>query len=148
MNYPIGRSRPDIVSYFMSIADAAASRSTCWHRQQGVVLARGNYIISMGYNGSPPKQPHCIDLGNCAKEQGLPCRAEGLHGESNALLSAARNGVLTLDADCYCIYSPCRSCCNMLKAAGIKSVIYSQLYDSFPSGPDYLQELSIEVYHY
>lgn len=138
-------SRTDIDTYFMMIAKTASLRSTCRHRQQGAVLVRDKRIIAAGYNGAPSGMAHCIDLEYCAKETKLVCRAEGLHGESNAVASAARQGVATNGATVYCIYSPCRACANLLKSAGVVEVKYLKLYEGFTGGPDYLKELGIKV---
>lgn len=135
--------RPSIDIYFLRLARLVGTRSTCRHRDQGAVLVKNHRIISTGYNGSPPGQPHCIDLTFCAKEKGMDCRAEGLHGESNALLTAAKLGASTEGAVLYCTYSPCKSCCNMLSVAGIIGVIYEELYPDFPTVNDYLKELGI-----
>ena len=101
-------------------------------------------VISTGYNGSPPGQPHCIDLDYCNKESGGLRRAEGLHGESNAIIIAARLGISTDKSVLYSVYSPCVTCCNMLKVAGIVCVKFIEVYDGFERGPDYLKELGIE----
>lgn len=135
-------SRPDLDEYFLTLAKTAASRSTCRHRQQGTVLVRGDRVISMGYNGSPPGQLHCLDT-DCAKVNAGYCRAEGLHGESNAIASAAKMGISTDGAIAYCVYSPCRSCCNLLKSAGIVAVTYVEEYPGFPKVRDYLLDLGI-----
>ncbi len=140
-------TRLTLDEYFMKIADIVASRSTCRHRNQGAVIIRDNRILSTGYNGSPSGQPHCIDLRRCIKEEGFPCRAEGLHGESNAIASAAKMGISTEGASIYCIYSPCKACCNLLKSAGIAEVKYVEVYDGFPEGPAYLKELGIKAIH-
>lgn len=141
-------SRPSIDDNYMEVAHVVSKRSTCRHRDQGVVLARDKRIVATGYNGSPPGQPHCTDLGYCSKADGLPCRAEGLHGESNAIASAASSGVSTKGATAYCIYSPCLVCCNLLKSAGVVKVVYQHVYDGFREGPDYLsQTLQMEVIH-
>ena len=137
--------RPTIDEYFMELAHLAASRSTWKHRQQGVVLVRDNHVISTGYNGSPPGRPHCTELNHCQKDAGRPCRAEGLHGESNAVAWAAREGISIRNATAYCVYSPCLGCCNLFKSAGITKVVYRTLYPSFRTGPDYLIELGIDV---
>jgi len=137
--------RIDIDTYFMLIAKVVSMRATCRHREQGVVLVRGNRIIATGYNGSPPGQPHCIDLRRCIKEEGFECRAEGLHGESNAIASAAKQGISTDGATAYCIYSPCRSCCNLLVSAGIIEVKYLELYKELAEGPVYLQNIGVKV---
>ena len=145
----IKKSRPSINEYFMALAEIVSRRSTCRHRDQGTVLVKDNRLITTGYNGSPPKQPHCIEIGYCAKAEGLSCRAEGLHGESNAIASAALLGVSTKGATAYCIYSPCLVCCNLLKSAGVVKVIYQHVYAGFPEGPDYLSRtLRIEVEKY
>jgi len=142
-------SRPEIDEYFMLIADIVSRRATCRHRDQGVVLVKDKRIRATGYNGSPPGQPHCIDLGYCSKAEGLPCRAEGLHGESNAIASAANAGTSIEGATAYCIYSPCLTCCNLLKSAGIVRVVYQYYYDGFKEGPDYLKNtLQMEVCFY
>jgi len=128
----------------MLMAKATSLRSTCIHREQGVVLVKGNNVIATGYNGSAPGQPHCIELGWCAKDARQSCRAEGLHGESNAIASAAKQGISTQWATAYCLYSPCRACCNLLKSAGIMCVKYLEVYSGFIQGPEYLESLGIE----
>ncbi len=138
-------TRPTQHKYFMAIAEIAGSRSTCLHRHQGAVLVRGNRVISTGYNGSPPDAPHCEDLKWCAKGEDLPCRAEGLHAETNAVVSAAKMGISTDGAVCYCIYSPCRTCCNILKSAGITTVRYTDVYENFEEGPKYLRSLGMKA---
>ncbi len=135
--------RPTLNQYFIQIARIVASRSTCRHRDQGAVIVRDGRILSTGYNGAPPGQPHCIDLRRCIKEEGLRCRAEGLHGESNAIASAAKMGVSVGGATIYCVYSPCEACCNLLKSAGIVEVKFDKLYDGFPEGQLYLETLGI-----
>lgn len=137
--------RPTIGNYLIDVARVVASRSTCLHRDQGAIIVKNGYILSTGYNGAPPGQPHCIDLGNCAKEDGLWCRAEGLHGESNAIASAAKMGVSIDGATIYCVYSPCRACCNLLKSAGIVEVKYAKVYDGFLGVLGYLETLGIKA---
>lgn len=136
-------NRPSVDHYFLTIARVVATRATCRHRHQGAVLVNHNRIISSGYNGSPPGQSHCIDLDYCNKENGGLCRAEGLHGESNAITVAARLGIPTDGSVLYSVYSPCVTCCNMLRVAGIKAVKFIEVYDSFQRGPEYLKELGI-----
>lgn len=140
------QKRSSFDRYVMDICKITATRSTCLHRHQGTVIVKDKRIIATGYNGSAPGQPHCSEVGTCAKEKlGMFCRAEGLHGENNAILSAAKLGISVKDADMYCIYSPCRACCNMMKAAGIKRCFYQYRYESYKYGPEDLMELGIEA---
>lgn len=140
---PLKTTRVDVDTYLMLIAKTAALRSTCLHREQGAVIVRDNRVISTGYNGQPPGARHCIDFGWCAKGESLPCRAEGLHAESNAIASAAKLGVSTNGTTMYCVYSPCMTCCNLIKSAGIVCVKYLELYPGFLNVSDYLNSIDI-----
>jgi len=137
--------RASFDQYIMDIVRVVASRSTCLHRHQGVVIVRDKRIISAGFNGAPPGMPHCTDIGVCAKDQHGLCRAEGLHGESNAIASAARMGISVAGATMYCWYSPCIACCNLIKSAGIVEVKYAEMYQGFTEVRAYLGTLGIEV---
>ena len=137
--------RPNIHEYFMAIAEIAATRSVCLHRHVGAVLVKDNRLIATGYNGSPSGQPHCDVIKTCGKEHSEDhsryCRAEGLHAEANAILSAAKLGIATDGTTLYCVYSPCLTCCNMIKNAGIIRVIYKHLYESWPHADNYLNNI-------
>jgi len=87
----------------------------------------------------------CLERGYCSKIEDLPCLAEGLHGESNAIITAAREGISIDGATIYCVYSPCRCCANMMKVAGIVEVVYENMYSTYPEGPSYLESLGIKV---
>lgn len=131
--------------YAILVCEMVSSRSSCLHRKQGAIIVQDKRILSTGYNGSAPGDVHCSDMNNCLKEFSGICRAAGLHGENNAILSAARMGISITGADMYCVYSPCRACCNAIKAAGIKRVYYRDLYSTDPCAPDYLASLGVFV---
>lgn len=145
--------RPSIDKTFTEMAFVLARRSTCIRTQQAAIIVRNRQLIAGGYNGSPPGMPHCLDLG-CAREGARPmaktelCRAFYLHGESNAIAQAARNGTSTDGAIMYTIYSPCKGCCNLVRVAGIKRLVYVYEYQGFREGPEYLNQLGIEVAQY
>jgi len=138
-------SRIPFDEYIMQICYAVAARATCRHREQGAVIVKNSRIISMGFNGAPPGVKDCLERGYCSKEKNLPCLAESLHGESNAIITAAKEGISVDSTVLYCIYSPCRGCANMLKTAGIVEVVYKEVYDGFPGGPEYLRSLGVKV---
>ena len=87
-------------SYYLNIAEAVLSRSTCLRRKYGAVIVRDDEIISTGYNGSPRGASNCIDLGYCYRQQHeVPhgenyelCRS--VHGEANAIISASRRDMI------------------------------------------------------
>lgn len=139
------KSRPTFNDYIFGVCKAVAARSTCRHRDQGAVIVRDKAILSTGYNGAPRDAQDCLEKGFCSKAEGKSCRAEGLHGESNAIISAAKRGVSIDGAIIYCTYSPCRACCNMIKNAGISMVLFLEVYDGFPQGPAHMARLGVDT---
>lgn len=122
-----GKSRIDRQDYFMKIAILTKSRSTCKHNFGGVgcvIVEDFKYIVSTGYNGSPPSDEHCIEAG-CLLHDGHCIRT--IHAEANAIarLSTKPNSVYTV----YTTLQPCLDCFKLIWASGIKCVIYSKPYD-------------------
>jgi len=110
-------------------------------RRWGAVIVKDDTIISTGYAGSARGFPNCIDLKKCIRqEQGIKlgeryelCRS--VHAEMNAIINAARKGVITLNSKMY-LYGenasdesvvengkPCKMCRRMIVNAGISEVI-------------------------
>ena len=81
--------------YFMNIASVVASRSTCPRKFVGAVIVREKTILSTGYNGSIRGMPHCSEVGHMMEND--HCVAT-IHAESNAILQAAKNGVMIDDS--------------------------------------------------
>ncbi|MFZ3101443.1 MAG: dCMP deaminase family protein [Desulfitobacteriaceae bacterium] len=126
-------TRPNWDSYFMQIAQVAASRSTCLRRQVGAVIVKDKQILSTGYNGSPSGLRHCGEVGCLRQSLEIPagerteiCRA--VHAEQNAMLQAAKHGVALQGADMYTTVQPCVLCTKMIINAGIRRVIYAIPY--------------------
>ena len=111
--------------YFMNIAKVVSSRSTCERKFVGAVIVRDKTILSTGYNGSIRKLPHCNEVGHLM-ENGH-CVAT-IHAEANAVLQAAKNGVMIDGAEVYITASPCWSCFKMLANTGVKKVYYGEFY--------------------
>ena len=118
----MAETRPSWDEYFMRIAREVATRATCLRRRVGAVIVRDKQILSTGYNGSPPGQPHCTEVG-CLMEDGRCIRT--LHAEQNALMQAALHGVSTQGATLYGTCRPCHVCARMVVAAGIKRVVFA-----------------------
>ena len=111
--------------YFMSIAKQVASRSTCDRKHVGAVIVRDKTILSTGYNGSIRGMPHCDEVGHMIENE--HCIAT-IHAETNAILQAAKNGVMIDKGEIYITASPCWPCFKMLANAGIKKVYYGEFY--------------------
>ena len=114
--------RPGWSDYFLHIAEAVSRRATCPRASVGAVIVSADHrILATGYNGSPPKFPHCFDEG-CEMEDGHCQRA--LHAEVNAIAHAARAGVPIANASLY-VYGKaycCRECKKVVLAAGIRDM--------------------------
>ena len=106
--------------YFMSIAQVVATRSTCPRKYVGSVLVRNRTILSTGYNGSIRGMPHCSDVGHMMEDG--HCVAT-IHAEANAIIQAARNGVMIDGATIYVTASPCWNCFKQLANAGIVRIV-------------------------
>jgi len=51
--------RPTFDTYFMRLAELAASRSNCMKRGNGAVITLDNRVVSTGYNGTPFSMTNC-----------------------------------------------------------------------------------------
>ena len=111
--------------YFMNIAKVAATRSTCDRKHVGAVIVRDKTILSTGYNGSIRGMPHCDEAGHMMEND--HCIAT-IHAEANAVLQAAKNGVMIDRAEVFISASPCWPCFKMLANAGIKKIFYGEFY--------------------
>lgn len=132
-------ARPSWDEYFMSIAEQVAGRSTCLRRQTGAVLVKGRRILATGYNGTPAGLAHCEEVG-CLREQRKIasgshhelCR--GIHAEQNAVIQAAKHGIIIDGATIYSTHQPCSLCAKILINAGVVDIAFRDPY------PDQLSE--------
>ena len=130
--------------YYMEIAKIISMRSTCMRAHAGAIIVKNDAIVSTGYSGAPRGEPNCCDLGICERDRlGIEpgknyelCRS--IHGEMNAIINAARNGVSVLDGIMYIYFERldgqkkkhgdvCLMCKRMITNAGIKRYILKEV---------------------
>ncbi|HOJ64608.1 MAG TPA: deaminase [Spirochaetota bacterium] len=126
-------NRPTWDQYFLNIAKAVSTRSSCLRNKVGAVIVRDKDIISTGYNGAPQYQKNCLEIGYCYRNkknilsgtQLEKCRAVGSHAEANAITLAARNGHSTKDGTIYIVGHNfvCNQCKALIANANIKRVV-------------------------
>lgn len=109
----------------MSIAQVVATRSTCPRKFVGAVIVKQRTILSTGYNGSIRGMPHCSDVGHMMEDN--HCVAT-IHAEANAIIQAAKNGVIIDGATVYVTASPCWNCFKQMANAGIQRICYGEFY--------------------
>jgi dCMP deaminase len=108
---------------FMEIAHVVSKRSTCMRLSVGAVVVVDNRIVSIGYNGVPPGEPHC--LGNdCPGRSG--CQL-AVHAEINALNYVPRS-IKWAVKDLYVTNSPCCECTYAILHMHVDRVFFGHLY--------------------
>jgi dCMP deaminase len=129
--------RPSWDLYFVQIAEAVSLRGDCRRSQVGAVLVMAdNHTIFIGYNGTEPGQPGCLE-GKCPR--GLKSLHDtpayspytdciGIHAEKNALMSCVRNNGNTIGSRIYIIRRPCDDCIGMMKTYGVAKAFWSEGY--------------------
>lgn len=154
---------------FISMAKLVAEQSTCARLKVGAVLVKENRVISIGFNGVPSGKEHCEDYFKSIYERdftskyatledffkspdfyqihGAFSNDNELHAEQNALLFAAKSGIVTDGADLYITFSPCVHCAKLIIASGIKKVFFSELYDRSVEGVNLLKKNGVECIH-
>ncbi|WP_324736102.1 cytidine/deoxycytidylate deaminase family protein [Thermococcus sp. SY098] len=121
----IKKIRPTKDEYFMLIAKLVSLRATCPRLRVGAVAVKDGYILATGYNGAPRGMDHCIDVG-CLIVDGHCHRA--VHAEQNVIAMAARKGISLEGATLYVTHFPCDTCFKLLVNAGIKEIVYEEMY--------------------
>lgn len=97
-------------------------------------------IISDGFNGTP------AGFENICEDKSGHTKPYVLHAEANAITKVARSNNSSDGATLYVTASPCLECSKLIIQAGIKRVVYHELY-RMSDGLDLLQRAGIECIH-
>jgi len=132
----------------MGIAVQVRRRANCVGNKVGAVLVREDRVISTGYNGTPENVRNCTEGGceRCARRSEFGS-GKGydlcicVHAEQNALLSAARFGIVVDGAQVYTTLRPCFNCLKEMTQAKISAVYY--LHDWKPAEPEFQKQYDI-----
>jgi dCMP deaminase len=122
----------------METAGLWSEHSTCSRLPVGAVISRDGRSFSTGYNGAPAGLPHCdhslcicgdeptgYTVDHCPRHGA--CRT-AVHAELNALMFAARYGLMTEGAEIHTTHQPCLNCAMAIINAGIIRVVYLHPY--------------------
>ncbi len=122
---------------YIRMATIWAENSYCRRRQVGAIIVKDNMIISDGFNGTPSGFENV-----CEDESGLT-KSYVLHAEANAITKVARSSNSSDGATLYVTTSPCIECSKLIIQAGIKRVVYNELY-RMHDGLDLLERAGVE----
>ena len=125
---------------YLRMAKIWAENSYCERRKVGALLVKDKMIISDGYNGTPAGFENI-----CEDENGVT-KSYVLHAEANAITKIAQSNNNSKGATLYVTTSPCIECSKLIIQAGIKRVIFQELY-RIQDGIDLLKRAGIECVH-
>ena len=125
---------------YLRMASIWAENSYCKRRQVGALLVRDQMIISDGFNGTPAGFENV-----CETEDGIT-KPYVLHAEANAISKVARSNNSSEGSTLYVTASPCMECAKLIIQAGIKRVVYRELY-RITDGIDLLKRAGVECVH-
>lgn len=128
-------------SRYLRMAEIWAENSYCQRRRVGALIVKDKAIISDGFNGTPSGFPNI-----CEDNDGLT-HPYVLHAEANAITKVARSNNSSDEATLYVTTSPCMECSKLIIQAGIKRVVFSELY-RITDGIDLLRAAGVEVCHH
>lgn len=117
--------RPEWDEYFGEITKQVALRSTCVRKKVGAIIVKDKNIISTGYNGSIRGLEHCETVG-CLMMEGHCTRT--IHAEANAIIQAAKHGLMIDRAEIYISASPCFNCFKLIANSGITKIYFMEFY--------------------
>ena len=95
-------------------------------------------IISDGYNGTPE------GFENICEDENNRTKPYVLHAEANAITKVAKSNNSSDGATLYVTSSPCMECAKLIIQAGIRRVVYSDLYRQ-EDGIELLKKAGIEI---
>ena len=157
---------------YMQLAVNMSKLSTCSRVQVGAVLVVEDRPLLSGYNGSPKGHEHCIDiyqakfeeycklnkepigiftfkdfmnLPEIREEHGRFSRLHEIHAEINIISQAAYKGLATKGGKLYITHSPCNDCCKSILTAGIKEIVFKELYDRETEGLEILAKSNVLI---
>ncbi|MBR1964676.1 MAG: dCMP deaminase family protein [Muribaculaceae bacterium] len=125
---------------YLRMARIWAENSYCQRRQVGAIIVKDQMIISDGFNGTPSGFENI-----CEDETGVT-KPYVLHAEANAITKVARSNNSSDGSTLYVTASPCLECAKLIIQAGIKRVVYNELY-RITDGIDLLKRAGIECIH-
>lgn len=123
---------------YLQMARIWAQNSYCKRRQVGALIVKDRMIISDGYNGTPS------GFENVCEDENFKTKPYVLHAEANAITKVARSNNSSEGSTLYITSSPCMECAKLIIQAGIRRVVYCEMYTK-DEGVKLLERAGIET---
>lgn len=140
MGTPIHDKQEILDKRYLRMALIWAENSYCQRRKVGCLLVKDKMIISDGFNGTPAGFENV-----CEDESGVT-KPYVLHAEANAITKVARSNNSSEGSTLYITASPCLECSKLIIQAGIKRVVFNDLY-RLADGIKLLERAGVECVH-
>jgi dCMP deaminase len=137
---PYGEKQADFDTRYLKMAQIWAENSYCERRKVGALIVRGRMIISDGFNGTPS------GFENICEDDSGKTKAYVLHAEANAITKVAKSNNSSENSTLYVTSAPCMECSKLIIQAGIRRVVFSDLYHN-SDGIELLKRAGIELVH-
>lgn len=137
---PYGDKQAEFDTRYLQMAKIWAENSYCERRKVGALIVRGRMIISDGYNGTPS------GFENVCEDETGKTKPYVLHAEANAITKVAKSNNSSENSTLYVTSAPCMECSKLIIQAGIRRVVFSDLYHN-SSGIELLKRAGIELVH-
>ena len=147
--------------------------SYCEKKKVGAVIAKDGRILATGYNGTISGfDNQCETYSTCITCNGTGdtllsfrdtitevcpnCNGLGkklvtspyvIHAEQNVLMFCAKNGIPTDGTTMYITLSPCSTCAKLIVQAGIKRVVFLEIYKML-GGLEFLKLAGVELVYW
>lgn len=122
---------------YLRMARIWAENSYCRRRKVGALLVKDKMIISDGFNGTPS------GFDNICEDDNDKTYSYVLHAEANAITKVARSNNSSDGATLYVTAAPCIECAKLIIQAGIKRVVFNEMY-RLTDGLDLLKKANVE----
>jgi len=152
---------------YMDVAFRFSELSTAVRLKVGAIIVKDDRIISIGYNGTPPrwsnecenKEYMDVDAGGWLnpdevkdrwpfydglRRYRLVTKDEVIHAEANAIAKLAKSHETGVDSKMFLTHAPCLHCAKQIYTAGIDTVYYRQNYRD-TTGLDFLKKCNVKV---
>lgn len=123
---------------YLKMARIWSENSYCKRRQVGALIVKDKSIISDGYNGTPS------GFENLCEDENDKTKPYVLHAEANAITKVAKSSNSSDGATLYVTASPCIECAKLIIQAGIRRVVYSEMYRC-TDGIELLEKANVKV---
>lgn len=125
---------------YLRMAAIWAENSYCKRRKVGAIIVKDSMIISDGFNGTPSGFENV-----CEDDSGVT-KPYVLHAEANAITKVSRSNNSSDGATLYITASPCVECSKLIIQAGIRRVVFNEIY-RITDGLDLLKRAGVECVH-